>query len=76
MYVTASKDGSIRVWDGVTAQCVRPIVGAHGLMEATSASFTKDQRCRMSCPCARAHLNLLVSSIYVSSSKKFMPSIN
>ncbi|XP_009407386.2 cleavage stimulation factor subunit 50 isoform X1 [Musa acuminata AAA Group] len=49
MYVTASKDGSIRVWDGVTAQCVRPIVGAHGLMEATSASFTKDQRFILSC---------------------------
>lgn len=47
MYVTASKDGSVRVWDGVTAQCVRPILGAHGSMEATSASFTKDQRYRV-----------------------------
>ncbi|KAK1268098.1 hypothetical protein QJS04_geneDACA005316 [Acorus gramineus] len=45
MYVTASKDGSVRVWDGATAQCVRTIIGAHGLTEATSASFTKDQRC-------------------------------
>ncbi|XP_072952316.1 cleavage stimulation factor subunit 50 isoform X2 [Typha angustifolia] len=49
MYVTASKDGSIRVWDGVTAQCVRPILGAHGSTEATSASFTKDQRFILSC---------------------------
>nr|XP_019706612.2 cleavage stimulation factor subunit 50 [Elaeis guineensis] len=49
MYVTASKDGSVRVWDGVTAQCVRPIVGAHGSIEATSASFTKDQRFILSC---------------------------
>nr|CAD1819428.1 unnamed protein product [Ananas comosus var. bracteatus] len=48
-YVTASKDGSIRVWDGVTAQCVRSIIGAHGLAEATSASFTKDQRFILSC---------------------------
>lgn len=48
MYVTASKDGSIRVWDGVTAQCVRPIVAAHGKAEATSATFTKDQRYRES----------------------------
>lgn len=47
MYVTASKDGSLGVWDGVTAQCIRPIVGAHGSMEATSASFTKDQRYRI-----------------------------
>lgn len=46
-YVTASKDGSIRVWDGVTAQCVRSIIGAHGSAEATSASFTKDQRYSM-----------------------------
>lgn len=44
VYVTASKDGSIRIWDGATAQCVRPIIGAHGLNEATSACFTKDQR--------------------------------
>ncbi|XP_074561780.1 cleavage stimulation factor subunit 50-like [Curcuma longa] len=49
MYVTASKDGSLGVWDGVTAQCIRPIVGAHGSMEATSASFTKDQRFILSC---------------------------
>lgn len=44
MYVTASKDGAVRVWDGVTAQCVRSINGAHGSAEATSAIFTKDQR--------------------------------
>ncbi|KAH7851513.1 hypothetical protein Vadar_012716 [Vaccinium darrowii] len=44
MYVTASKDGAIRIWDGVTASCVRSILGAHGTTEAISASFTKDQR--------------------------------
>lgn len=44
MYVTASKDGSVRVWDGVSGQCVRSIVGAHVSAEATSAIFTKDQR--------------------------------
>ncbi|XP_042490461.1 cleavage stimulation factor subunit 50 [Macadamia integrifolia] len=49
MYVTASKDGAVRVWDGVSAQCVRSIVGAHGSVEATSASFTKDQRFVLSC---------------------------
>ncbi|KAB2609477.1 cleavage stimulation factor subunit 1 [Pyrus ussuriensis x Pyrus communis] len=42
-YVTASKDGAIRLWDGVTAKCARSIP-AHGTAEATSASFTKDQR--------------------------------
>ncbi|KAL6012036.1 hypothetical protein ACLOJK_002507 [Asimina triloba] len=49
MYVAASKDGAVRVWDGVTAQCVRSLTGAHGSAEATSASFTKDQRYILSC---------------------------
>ncbi|KAJ7978758.1 cleavage stimulation factor subunit 50 [Quillaja saponaria] len=49
MYVTASKDGAIRLWDGVTANCVRSIVGAHGTAEATSANFTKDERYVLSC---------------------------
>ncbi|KAK4479419.1 hypothetical protein RD792_014933 [Penstemon davidsonii] len=44
MYVTASKDGAIRLWDGVTSHCVRSILSAHGTAEATSANFTKDQR--------------------------------
>ena len=26
MYVTASKDGAVRLWDGVTANCVRSMV--------------------------------------------------
>ncbi|GAA0166499.1 hypothetical protein LIER_21641 [Lithospermum erythrorhizon] len=49
MYVTASKDGVIRLWDGVTSDCVRTITGAHGTAEATSANFTKDQRYVLSC---------------------------
>ncbi|XP_076881515.1 cleavage stimulation factor subunit 50-like [Bidens hawaiensis] len=49
MYVTASKDGAIRIWDGVTSNVVRSILGAHGSGEATSASFTKDQRYVLSC---------------------------
>ncbi|KAJ7567486.1 hypothetical protein O6H91_02G150200 [Diphasiastrum complanatum] len=49
MYVTASKDGGVRIWDGVSARCVRAITGAHGSTEATSATFTKDQRYVLSC---------------------------
>ncbi|PWA62417.1 transducin/WD40 repeat-like superfamily protein [Artemisia annua] len=49
MYVTASKDGAIRIWDGVNSSIVRSIPGAHGSSEATSASFTKDQRYVLSC---------------------------
>ncbi|XP_027363027.1 cleavage stimulation factor subunit 50 isoform X2 [Abrus precatorius] len=49
MYVTVSKDGAIRLWDGITANCVRSITGAHGTAEATSAIFTKDERFVLSC---------------------------
>ena len=42
--MTASKDGSLRIWDGVSAECVCPIIGAHGSAEATGAVFTKDER--------------------------------
>ncbi|KAI3820901.1 hypothetical protein L1987_08452 [Smallanthus sonchifolius] len=49
LYVTASKDGAIRIWDGVTSNVVRSILGAHKSAEATSASFTKDQRYVLSC---------------------------
>ncbi|CAH2044090.1 unnamed protein product [Thlaspi arvense] len=44
VYVTASKDGAIRLFDGVSAKCVRSISGAHGNAEVTSAMFTRDQR--------------------------------
>ncbi|KAI3504707.1 hypothetical protein L1887_26380 [Cichorium endivia] len=49
MYVTASKDGAIRIWDGVSSNVVRSILTAHGSAEATSANFTKDQRYVLSC---------------------------
>ncbi|XP_045786514.1 cleavage stimulation factor subunit 50-like [Trifolium pratense] len=49
MYVTASKDGAIRLWDGITTDCVRSITAAHGTTEATSAIFTRDQRFVLSC---------------------------
>lgn len=49
MYVTASKDGVVRVWDGVSAQCVRSFDGAHSSKETTSAVFTKGQRFVLSC---------------------------
>ncbi|KAI4374516.1 hypothetical protein MLD38_012500 [Melastoma candidum] len=49
MYVSASKDGTIRIWDGVSANCIRSIVAAHTAAEITSANFTKDQRYILSC---------------------------
>ncbi|EOA13413.1 hypothetical protein CARUB_v10026452mg [Capsella rubella] len=44
IYVTASKDGAIRLYDGVSAKCIRSINGAHGKSEVTSAVFSRDQR--------------------------------
>ncbi|CAA7030872.1 unnamed protein product [Microthlaspi erraticum] len=44
LYVTASKDGAIRLFDGVSSKCVRSISGAHGKSEVTSVLFTRDQR--------------------------------
>ncbi|XP_019082603.1 PREDICTED: cleavage stimulation factor subunit 50-like [Camelina sativa] len=35
---------AIRLYDGVSAKCIRSISGAHGKSEVTSAVFTKDQR--------------------------------
>ncbi|KAK4799235.1 hypothetical protein SAY86_024600 [Trapa natans] len=49
MYVTASKDGAIRLWDGVSATCVRTIPAAHGTAEVTGVTFTKDHRFVLSC---------------------------
>nr|XP_027123472.1 cleavage stimulation factor subunit 50 isoform X1 [Coffea arabica]XP_027123473.1 cleavage stimulation factor subunit 50 isoform X1 [Coffea arabica] len=49
MYVTASKDGAIRLWDGISANCGRTIIGAHGAAEATSADLTKDEKYVLSC---------------------------
>ncbi|KAH7291661.1 hypothetical protein KP509_29G027200 [Ceratopteris richardii] len=49
IYVTASKDGCIRIWDGVSASCVHVIEQAHSSLEVTSANFTKDQRYILSC---------------------------
>ncbi|KAI4330813.1 hypothetical protein MLD38_029062 [Melastoma candidum] len=43
MYVSAAKDGTITLWDGVSANCIRSIVAAHTAAEITSANFTKDQ---------------------------------
>jgi len=69
MYVTASKDGAVRLWDGITANCVRSITAAHGAAEATSAIFTKDQRYKI-CFCANIghsenHENDTVTSHYL-----------
>lgn len=49
MYATGSKDGGVRIWDGVSAQCVRAMPAAHGPAPATSVAFTQDSRYLLSC---------------------------
>ena len=58
--MTASKDGAVRVWDGVTAQCVRTIAQAHRSTEVTSARFTKDGRLKVNALIYSVKLHRLV----------------
>jgi cleavage stimulation factor subunit 1 len=58
IYVSGSKDGSIKLWDGVTNKVINTIVKAHGgfevylallvfcfnLLQVTSVQFSKNQK--------------------------------
>jgi cleavage stimulation factor subunit 1 len=44
MYVSSSKDGSIKLWDGRNGLAVRSILSAHGNQEVCSAVFSRSQR--------------------------------
>ncbi|KAI6214216.1 Cleavage stimulation factor 50 kDa subunit [Aphelenchoides besseyi] len=44
LYVTASKDGNVKVWDGVSNRCVETFQRAHDGAEVTSACFTKNSK--------------------------------
>lgn len=37
-------DGSLRIWDGVSSQCVRAIEGAHGGAIVSSVRVTKNEK--------------------------------
>lgn len=41
-FVTASEDGDIRVWDTVSGECVRSIVGAHGKWPVNCVQISKN----------------------------------
>ncbi|XP_061687939.1 cleavage stimulation factor subunit 1 isoform X1 [Syngnathoides biaculeatus] len=43
-YVTCSKDGSIKLWDGVSNRCVTTFDKAHDGTEVCSAIFTKNSK--------------------------------
>lgn len=42
MYASASKDGSIKLWDGVSSKCVNTFKNAHDGNEVSSISFTRN----------------------------------
>lgn len=42
MFASASKDGSIKFWDGVTHRCIKYIPNAHSGSEVCSVQFSKN----------------------------------
>ncbi|OXA52098.1 cleavage stimulation factor subunit 1 [Folsomia candida] len=44
MYVTASTDGSIKLWDGVSSRCVYTMEMAHDGMEVGSVTFSRNNK--------------------------------
>ena len=42
MYVTASKDGDVKIWDGVSSRCIETFQKAHDGAPICSARFTKN----------------------------------
>jgi len=47
MYASGSKDGSIKLWDGVSSKCVNTFKNAHDGNEVSSISFTRNGKvCR------------------------------
>lgn len=42
VYASGSRDGSIKIWDGVSNRCVNTFVKAHGGSEVCSVTFTRN----------------------------------
>jgi len=43
-YVTAGKDGDVKIWDTVSSRCVRQFINAHSGAEVSCASFSKNSK--------------------------------
>lgn len=41
-YVSASEDGAVKIWDGVSSRCITTFFNAHDGAEVCSAAFTKN----------------------------------
>lgn len=46
LYVTASKDGSIKLWDGVSNKCVNTFERAHDGSQVCSVVFSRNAKVR------------------------------
>lgn len=44
IFATGSKDGSIKLWDGISNKCINTFADAHGHQEVTSVTFTKNSK--------------------------------
>jgi cleavage stimulation factor subunit 1 len=44
LYVSASKDGDIKIWDGVSNRCVNTFLKAHDGAEVCSATFSRNAK--------------------------------
>lgn len=44
LFATASQDGTIKFWDGVTNDCVNTIPNAHGTQEVVSVQISKNRK--------------------------------
>jgi cleavage stimulation factor subunit 1 len=44
IYVSCSKDGSVKLWDGVSSRCTTTLSNAHGGLEVTSVRLTRNER--------------------------------
>eukprot|EP01111_Echinosteliopsis_oligospora_P012948 TRINITY_DN4523_c0_g1_i1.p1 TRINITY_DN4523_c0_g1~~TRINITY_DN4523_c0_g1_i1.p1 ORF type:complete len:430 (+),score=108.75 TRINITY_DN4523_c0_g1_i1:43-1332(+) len=49
IYATCSKDGAIKLWDGVNNSVIHSFVNAHSGAEVNSIQFTKNQKYLLSC---------------------------
>ena len=44
MFVTASKDGDIKIWDGVSNKCVNTFTKSHDGEEVCSVEFSRNSK--------------------------------
>lgn len=49
LYVTGSKDGDVKVWDGISNRCIETFQRAHDGAQICSATFTRNGKVNFAC---------------------------